>query len=131
MEVLAMWMTFAAGHERERALAKPGFYLQSINAALDLVGAPFWLGPDPAAAIEAYDAIDEGFYAVLLKPPDRPAREWGTLSVWAPAWGSGGRQRWQLRARDGRPVAMPGHVIWSPVLPASLERGGIACPVQG
>jgi hypothetical protein len=109
-------------------LTTPGFYLQLIGHDYELVGAAWWLGTNPVAGLRAFTAIDEGYYAVLLKQGDGPAFEWGTLSVWNP---QRGRERWLLRSRQGRPVAVPGFVVWSTPLPASIEKGGMACAVQG
>lgn len=110
-------------------LDTPGFYLQEVGHDFELAGSPHYLGHDLVAGLGKFTAIDEGYYAILLKYVGNPPTEWGTLSVWRPS--KDGRERWRLRSRGGRPVAVPGHVVWSNMLPASIEKGGASCAVQG
>jgi hypothetical protein len=122
--------------ELDRGLPKmqqAGFYLFCLDTGFGLKGWPIWLGLDPAAGIRAFHALGQGFYVVFRVAVDHaPPEEWGTLAVWGPPWA---RERWRLRARDGRPVAVPGAVCWDhlttlPVAGRAAKKGGLTCEIQ-
>ena len=112
-------------------LAKPGFYLWGLSTDYELHDDPWWLGLDPVAGLRAFSALDEGYYAILVRQPDSPkVSEWGTPCVWKST--ATRKAGWRLRALSGRPVIVPGALTFGGIaMPANgadeNERGGLLC----